>query len=673
MRKVSASLMVVLCSLPLLSALASKTAAAPAAGDFARAIRANDLTALQQLASSPAAVNTPDRLKSTPLHYAAIYGSPGAVRILLSAGADPKARNESAATPLIYAAWNFEKTRLLVENGAEINCAQKEGITPLMVAASTHGNVATVRYLIGKGADVRPFDQVRGNSLPRNTRSALLRSTLMSDPETIQILLAHGADARLADGAGFNSLHNATAFPDRERISLLLAAGADPNALNTFGGVVKKGAIALVHLSPLMLAAPYSDPDAIAALLRAGARVNEVDIRKMNPLMLSIATDHANPDVVRQLIAAGGDVNTKDQNGESVLTWAYKYRNPGILSILEAAGAQGDPLSPAPQPGPESQAASAPEAVRRALPLIARSGPQFFRESGCAGCHHQPLHARVFAATSRAGLNPDPSLRKNFLDSMAAVRPLIVSNLPVLSAPPGDYDVLLAYMMSFADLGEPANEFTDLIMHYVAVRQDPTGAWVELGIARPPIEDSTITRTAMAIRALKLYSWPARQNEFDERIARARAWLEKAKPVTTYESADRIMGLQAAGVPLSGLAAEAVALLKLQRSDGGWAQTPYLDSDAYATGIVLHTLYTAGLVSAGDPAYRKGVNFLLRTQFPDGSWYVRSRAPKFQPYFQSGFPFDHDQWISSAATSLAVMALAPASGSSPLAEAKPGK
>jgi hypothetical protein len=54
------------------------------------------------------------------------------------------------------------------------------------------------------------------------------------------------------------------------------------------------------------------------------------------------------------------------------------------------------------------------------------------------------------------------------------------------------------------------------------------------------------------------------------------------------------------------------------------------------------------------------VKYLLQTQWPDGSWYVRSRAPKFQPYFQSGFPFEHDQWISATATSWAVLALAPA-------------
>ena len=36
------------------------------------------------------------------------------------------------------------------------------------------------------------------------------------------------------------------------------------------------------------------------------------------------------------------------------------------------------------------------------------------------------------------------------------------------------------------------------------------------------------------------------------------------------------------------------------------------------------------------------------------------RSPKLQPYFQSAFPYEHDQWMSAAATARAVMALAPA-------------
>jgi squalene cyclase len=117
------------------------------------------------------------------------------------------------------------------------------------------------------------------------------------------------------------------------------------------------------------------------------------------------------------------------------------------------------------------------------------------------------------------------------------------------------------------------------------------------------------------------------------------------------------MGLKIAGSSITELRPDAEKLVAEQRPDGGWPQTRYLASDSYATGLVLHSLYAAGLITPFDPAYRKGVAFLLRTQFSDGSWYVRSRAAKFQPYFQSGFPFNHDQWISSTGTAWAAIAL----------------
>jgi squalene cyclase len=54
----------------------------------------------------------------------------------------------------------------------------------------------------------------------------------------------------------------------------------------------------------------------------------------------------------------------------------------------------------------------------------------------------------------------------------------------------------------------------------------------------------------------------------------------------------------------------------------------------------------------------KGVRFLLDSQSADGSWRVASRATKFQEYFESGFPYGHDQWISTMATGWAANALA---------------
>jgi hypothetical protein len=68
-------------------------------------------------------------------------------------------------------------------------------------------------------------------------------------------------------------------------------------------------------------------------------------------------------------------------------------------------------------------------------------------------------------------------------------------------------------------------------------------------------------------------------------------------------------------------------------------------------------LQTAGYaVSSAD--YRRGVVFLLRTQFPDGSWLVRSRTFAVQPLKESGFPHGQNHWISAAGTSWATMAIA---------------
>jgi hypothetical protein len=85
-----------------------------------------------------------------------------------------------------------------------------------------------------------------------------------------------------------------------------------------------------------------------------------------------------------------------------------------------------------------------------------------------------------------------------------------------------------------------------------------------------------------------------------------------------------------------------------------------MTSDAYETGLSLSALAQAKPGSADSAAYLRGVDYLMRTQETDGSWHVRTRAFGFQPYFESGFPHAHDQWISMAATAWSAMALMPA-------------
>ena len=98
-------------------------------------------------------------------------------------------------------------------------------------------------------------------------------------------------------------------------------------------------------------------------------------------------------------------------------------------------------------------------------------------------------------------------------------------------------------------------------------------------------------------------------------------------------------------------------LVAEQRPDGGWSQLPGMDPDSYATGLALYALHEGGGMPAKDAGYQRGVRHLLDTQRPDGSWFVQTRSYPFQPYFESGFPYGHSQWISAAGSSWALMSL----------------
>jgi ankyrin repeat protein len=94
----------------------------------------------------------------TALHYAAFFGSPEAIGILLGAGADLEmpARNEefaAGAHPLhsAVAAGREDNAEALLEAGADPNARQHGGFTPLMQAEQT-GNLDLAELLIERGA-----------------------------------------------------------------------------------------------------------------------------------------------------------------------------------------------------------------------------------------------------------------------------------------------------------------------------------------------------------------------------------------------------------------------------------------------------------------------------------------------------------------------------------------
>jgi hypothetical protein len=202
----------------------------------------------------------------------------------------------------------------------------------------------------------------------------------------------------------------------------------------------------------------------------------------------------------------------------------------------------------------------------------------------------------------------------------------------------------------------PPDAITDALVHYLVLAQRNEGHW-KTPVHRPPHDASDFTFTALSVYGLQQFAARGRSQEVQKRIARARAWLVRTQPQDTEDKTFRLLGLCWAGADAALLGEAAAVLLQEQRPDGGWAQLSTLPSDAYATGQVLFALHQAGGLAVDHPAYRRGVDFLLKTQRADGSWFVATRSFPFQPHFSSGFPHGRSQFISCAATCWATMAL----------------
>lgn len=614
--------------------------AVPLFADVFQDIRGNSISALQS-----ADVNLRDKNGVTPLLYASALGSIEAMQLLLSKGADPNAADNAGSTPLLWAACQPDRVKLLLAKGANPNAKTKAGRTPLMAASACESGVDSIRQLLAKGADV--------NAVSEDKNSAILEAAFSGGPLAIRALLAAGANPNATDGGGFTVLMGAVGWTDLELVKMLIAKGANVNAASVFAGKVVHGDIQLKQLTPLMSAVPFGSPEMVKALLDAGADVNAKDCRGMNALAFAVSSARQDPRVVKLLLAKGADVNAASTANETPLDWARKFGARDVIALLEKAGSKGSPIPAAPVRATPPLAPHA--AAGKSVSLLQTNADSFFAKSNCVACHHQPMAALAVDAARKARLPFDEKrfdLMKRTMVALLAPRPSGVLGMEV---GPAGFDGLSNTTLALAAAGQAPGLLTDSAAVYLANRQTSSGAWDEsMGIARTPMSDSQVTKTVYALRAMQLFAFPSRQAEFDQRVAKARHWLLIAKPRTAYEHAERLLGLAWAGAPVADLQRAAAALAKLQHADGSWSQFAGMPGDAYATSLALRALKES---KQNTPANAKASAWLLKTQMDDGSWYVRSRAVKLQPYFDAGFPYEHDQWISYVATANATVAL----------------
>ncbi len=621
------------------------------------AIRAGDTAYIRAHLTKPE-LDSRDRRGSTPLMHAAAFGSLDTLKLLIEAGADVKTRNEMDATALLWAAADPQKARFLVLSGADVTVASKLGRTPLMVAAARKGGAALVELLLSKGADLHAKDRIGDTALAIAARTG--------DLDIVKLLMAKGADPNAADAVGRGPLFAAAIGQNPAIVQLLLQKGAavnaatslPPGAASRTTNNIKNGPPNNSKVTALHNAAAFGPVESVRELLNAGANVNAQDSRKLPPLSFALATEYPSLDIVRALIGAGADVNLADSNGDTPLDWAEKFGYPEIVAELRKAGAKRGRTYHPPQP-PVQASVTAAVALDRTVKLLETTATAFFNGSGCVSCHHQNLIVRAQTAAKAAGLLTNEAVEKAQTLQMKSEWVGLQEGFLQGSLPGGGAPRLAENLLGLIAANYAPDAITDAAIVAIAATQRPDGSWKSNEIQhRPPITQSSFSATAKIIRVLQHYAIPARKQELAQTIDRARIWLTKADPVTTEDYAMRLYGLHYAGAPRKGIMGAVDALLARQRPDGGWGPNPHMRSDAYATGVALTTLAESKAVSVDDSVYQRGAAYLLSTQFPDGSWHVRSRSIKFQPYFESGFPFGHDQWISAAATAWAAQAVA---------------
>lgn len=293
-------------------------------------------------------------------------------------------------------------------------------------------------------------------------------------------------------------------------------------------------------------------------------------------------------------------------------------------------------------------------AVERSLPLLEIASAETAQRRKCFTCHGQAMPSFVFAEASKHGFHVDTKNFQRQLDHTDAHLKRSKKKYADGSGTGGQVDTA-GWALWGLEAGQcDPDASTDSVVDYLLGKQKESGAW-PCSSHRPPSEKSDFATSYLALRAIETFGRESHEASVIAAKERAAKWFAEAEPEDTEDRVFQLLSLPY--VELDDQSDQRTdELIGLQRPDGGWAQMNGMDSDAYATATVLYALAEGGR-GPGDAAYRLGLEYLLQSQLPDGSWQVESRSKPFQLYFETGYPHGKDQFISTTAACWATLAL----------------
>ena len=167
----------------------------------------------------------------------------------------------------------------LVENGADVDLQDKDGLTALHYACKTDNSCEVVSCLIKNGANI--------NACTGNKVTPLMRAAKKGNSDVVSLLIAHGANVDLQDKDGDTAFHYTACeedsldkMPMEKTILKLLTAGASCLCKNSHG------------LTPLLATSNSSNRTSVLFLIKRPEFTKEQRIDALELLGASLSLDH---------------------------------------------------------------------------------------------------------------------------------------------------------------------------------------------------------------------------------------------------------------------------------------------------------------------------------------------------------------------------------------------
>ncbi len=211
----------------------------------------------------------------------------------------------------MFAAHDAAKVRLLLSRGADAKARTTSGTDALTVAAAYRGTRDSLQLMLDAGAPPQAPEGVSTRHSP------LVFASMTGDLENVRLLLKHGAEPSA------EALSEAVTFGYPEVLKSLVDAGADAT-------ITEGSGINLVHWATIT-----NRPEVIPVLLAAKADINATDEFGYTPLMYAATVDEGNIDAATVLLKAGADRSIRNKENRTALDQARRYKHAKLVEALQ--------------------------------------------------------------------------------------------------------------------------------------------------------------------------------------------------------------------------------------------------------------------------------------------------------------------------------------------------